>query len=100
DLDLLSVEGDVDDTERRHRALVGELHLLVGRDAARRARAARWHIDLATARAALADDLALLDAPEEPRRGPSRREAIGQLDRRVDDLHRAHRATHDCSGSK
>src|ERR1700730_18324431 len=42
DLDLLSVEGDVHDAERRHRSFVGELAVLVGGDTARRARAARW----------------------------------------------------------
>src|SRR5207249_2064304 len=86
DLDLLAVEGHVHHAISRDRALVGHLHLFVGGHAARRTRAPRRHVDLAALRAALAPDLALLDPPQEPGRGPPRVVLVAQVHRRADAL--------------
>src|SRR6185369_10767048 len=67
-LDCLSVERQVHNTERRHGALARQLDLFPGRDRARRARSARRHVDLAALRTALRKDAPFHHALEETRR--------------------------------
>src|SRR5215207_2057996 len=88
DLHLLVVERHVDDAERGDGALVADLdRLLAERHAVGRARAARRAVHLVAHGAALAEDLALLDAAQEHRLGVPGDEPVAQLDRRVDLLH-------------
>src|SRR5262249_30021949 len=85
DLHLLVVERHVDDAERGDGPLVADLdRLLAERDAVRRARAAGRAVDLVAHGAALAEDLALLDAAQEQRLRVPGDEPVAQLDRRVD----------------
>src|SRR3954451_13578356 len=88
---------DPRDTEGADGALAGERELLVGCHPAHRARAARRHVDLLAARAALADDLALLHGAQEPRRRHPRRIGEVEVDRRFDDRHRV---THDSTSKQ
>src|SRR6266511_659220 len=84
DLHLLVVERHVDDAEGGDGSLVADLDLFGERDPVGRARAAGRAVHLVAHRAALPEDLALLDAAQEHRLGVPGDVPVAQLDRRVD----------------
>jgi hypothetical protein len=83
-LDLLAEERHVHDAERRHGALVGQLHLVGGGDAVHRARTARRDVDLLARGAALAEQPALGESAEERRLLGRGGVVVGEVHRRDD----------------